>query len=135
MTSARLVLKFNSNTRREQIQIAFIKVLNNNAGTLKKWAHKTKDLRCCLLFGRLVNFVRFFVSYHRRKTIINTYNKLSRGKQLILFPENLTRDQSLQVICYIAGKFKAGNSKKNLAVTEVVGQHSRVTIHCYPLIT
>ena len=36
------------------------------------------------------------------------------------------------MICYIAGKFEAGNSL-NLALTAVVGQHSRVTVHCYPL--
>ena len=36
------------------------------------------------------------------------------------------------VICYIAGNFKAGNSL-NLAVTAVISQHSRVTLHCYPL--
>ena len=44
----------------------------------------------------------------------------------------LSRGASLYVICYIAGNFKAGNSL-NLAVTAVVGQHSRVTVHCYPL--
>ena len=37
--------------------------------------------------------------------------------------------QSLE---FIVGNFEAGNSL-NLAVTEVVGQHSRVTVHCYPL--
>ena len=31
------------------------------------------------------------------------------------------------MICYIAGNFEAGNSL-NLAVTAVVGQHSRVTV-------
>ena len=31
----------------------------------------------------------------------------------------------------MAGNFKAGNSL-NLAVTAVVGQHSRVTMHCFP---
>jgi len=36
MTSARLVLEFKSKTRREQIQFAFIKASNNNAGTLQK---------------------------------------------------------------------------------------------------
>ena len=32
MTSGRLVLEFKNNTRREQIQFAFIKASNNNAG-------------------------------------------------------------------------------------------------------
>ena len=47
-------------------------------------------------------------------------------KKLILFPEDLNvslGSTSLQMICYIAGNFEAGNSL-NLAVTEVVGQHS-----------
>ena len=35
------------------------------------------------------------------------------------------------MICSIAGNFEAGNSL-NLAVTAVVGQHLRVTVHCYP---
>ena len=34
------------------------------------------------------------------------------------------------MICSIAGHFEAGNSL-NLAVTAVVGQHLRVTVHCY----
>ena len=34
------------------------------------------------------------------------------------------------MICSIAGNFEAGNSL-NLAVTAVVGQHLRVTVHCY----
>ena len=33
--------------------------------------------------------------------------------------------------CCTAGNFEAGNSL-NLAVTAVVGQHLRVTVHCYP---
>ena len=33
------------------------------------------------------------------------------------------------MICYTAGNFEAGNSL-NLAVTAVVGQHPRVTVHC-----
>ena len=38
----------------------------------------------------------------------------SREKQLILFPENLnvSREASLQVSCYIAGNFEAGNSPR-----------------------
>ena len=36
------------------------------------------------------------------------------------------------MICYKAVNFDPGNSS-NLAVTAVVGQHSRVTVHCYPL--
>ena len=58
----------------------------------------------------------------------------SRKEQLILFPENLnvSRETSLRVSCYIAGNFEAGNSL-NLVVTALVGQHSRVTVHCYPL--
>ena len=36
------------------------------------------------------------------------------------------------MICYIAGNFEAGNSL-NLAVTAVVHQHSRETVHCYSL--
>ena len=34
------------------------------------------------------------------------------------------------MICSIAGNFEAGNSL-NLAVTAAVGQHLRVTVHCY----
>ena len=34
------------------------------------------------------------------------------------------------MICSIAGNFEAGSSL-NLAVTAVVGQHLRVTVHCY----
>ena len=44
----------------------------------------------------------------------------------------VSRVTSLQVRCFIAENFEAGNSL-NLAVTAVVGQQSRVTIHCYPL--
>ena len=43
-------------------------------------------------------------------------------KKFILFPENLNVSRgcpSLQMICYIAGNFEAGNSL-NLAVTELV---------------
>ena len=36
------------------------------------------------------------------------------------------------VICYKGGNFEAGISL-NLAVTAVFGQHSRVTLHFYPL--
>ena len=36
------------------------------------------------------------------------------------------------MICDIAGNFEAENSL-NLALMAVVGQHSRVTVHCYPL--
>ena len=36
------------------------------------------------------------------------------------------------MICYIAGNFDVGISL-NLAVTAVVGQHSRVTVHRYSL--
>ena len=58
-----------------------------------------------------------------------------QGKQLILFPENLetklnvSLGTSLYVICYIAGHFETKNSW-NLAITAVVGRHSRVTEHC-----
>ena len=41
------------------------------------------------------------------------------GNKINFFP----REQSL-MICYIAG------NSLNLAVTAVVGQHSRVTVHC-----
>ena len=44
-------------------------------------------------------------------------------KKFIFFPENLNVSlgcPSLQMICYIAGNFEAGNSL-NLAVTELVG--------------
>ena len=44
----------------------------------------------------------------------------------------VSRDANLSVICYIAENFEAGNSL-NLTVTAVVGQHSRVTFHCYIL--
>ena len=44
----------------------------------------------------------------------------------MLFPENPEGS------VFIAGNFEAGNSL-NLAVTAFVGQHSRVTVHCYPL--
>ena len=49
-----------------------------------------------------------------------------------MFPEAKPRKTSRFVICYVAGNFEAGNSL-NLAVTAVVGQHLRVTVHCYPL--
>ena len=52
--------------------------------------------------------------------------------RISMFPEAKPRKTSRFVICYIAGNFEAGNSL-NLAVTAVVGQHSRVTVHCYPL--
>ena len=52
--------------------------------------------------------------------------------RISMFPEAKPRKTSRFVICYIAGNFEAGNSL-NLAVTAVVGQHSRVTEHCYPL--
>ena len=44
----------------------------------------------------------------------------------MLFPENPEGS------VFIAGNFEAGNSL-NLAVMAFVGQHSRVTVHCYPL--
>ena len=44
----------------------------------------------------------------------------------------LSRGTSRKVICYISGNFEAGNSL-DLAVTAVVVQHSRITVHCYPL--
>ena len=44
----------------------------------------------------------------------------------------VSRGTSLQLRCFIAENFEAGNSL-NLAVTAVVGQHLRVTVHCYPL--
>ena len=48
------------------------------------------------------------------------------GKKMYTFP----RDQSLSDLLYrcIDGNFEAGNSS-----TAVIGQHSRVTLHCYPL--
>ena len=52
--------------------------------------------------------------------------------RISMFPEAKPRKTSRFVICYIAGDFEAGNSL-NLAVTAVVDQHSRVTVHCYPL--
>ena len=50
-------------------------------------------------------------------------------KKFIFFPENLNVSlgcPSLQMICYIAGNFEAGNSL-NLAVTELVHTY----IHTY----
>ena len=44
----------------------------------------------------------------------------------------VSRGTSLQRNCFIAENFEAGNAL-TLAVTAVVGQHSRVTVHCYPL--
>ena len=44
----------------------------------------------------------------------------------------VSRGTSLQLSCFIAENFEAG-SALNLAVTAVVGQHSQVTVHCYPL--
>jgi len=44
----------------------------------------------------------------------------------------VSQGTSLKAICHIAGNFEAGNSL-NLAVTAVVGQHSRVTVGCYLL--
>ena len=56
--------------------------------------------------------------------IINTLNDSSLGKQLILFPDTL---KNIRI-----RNFEARNPL-NLAVTGVVGQHSRVTVHGYPL--
>ena len=55
------------------------------------------------------------------------------GNSSFCFPGKfiVSRGTSLQVICYITGNFEAGNSL-NLAVTAVIGQHSRVTLRCYP---
>ena len=47
--------------------------------------------------------------------------------RISMFPEAKPRKTSRFVICYIAGNLL------NLAVTAVVGQHSRATEHCYPL--
>ena len=44
------------------------------------------------------------------------------GNKINFFPRELSL-----MICYIAG------NSLNLAVTAVVGQHSRVTVHCYSL--
>ena len=44
----------------------------------------------------------------------------------------ITTHNIIRVICYIDETFEPGNSL-NLAVTAVVGQHSRVTVQCYPL--
>ena len=44
----------------------------------------------------------------------------------------VSQGTSLQLSCFIAENFEAGNAL-NLAVTAVVDQHSRVTVHCYPL--
>ena len=41
---------------------------------------------------------------------------------------------SLEVNCYIAGNFEAGNSL-NLTVMAVISQHSWVAVHCYPLMS
>ena len=46
----------------------------------------------------------------------------------------VSQGTSFKVICYMAGNFEAGNSI-NITVTVVVGQHSRVTAHCYPLMS
>ena len=46
-----------------------------------------------------------------------------------MFPE---RQVFKRVVIQLHGNFEAGNSL-NLAVTALVGQHSRVTVHCYPL--
>ena len=51
--------------------------------------------------------------------IINTLNDSSLGKQLILFPDTL---KNIRI-----RNFEAGNPL-NLAVTGVVGQHSRETV-------
>ena len=60
-------------------------------------------------------------------------------KQLMTGPEGnkifiVSRGTNLEgsVICYIARNFEAGNSL-NLATLAVVGQHSWITLHCYPL--
>ena len=81
-------------------------------------------------------------------TLQLTLNDWSQEKQLVLFSENINvsrretvsfeenkincfpKDQS--VICFTAGNFEAGNSL-NLALTALVGQHSRLTVHCYTL--
>ena len=56
--------------------------------------------------------------------IIDTLNDSSLGKQLSLFPDTL---ENIKI-----RNFEDGNPL-NLVVTGVVGQHSRVTVHCYPL--
>ena len=56
--------------------------------------------------------------------IINTLNDSSLGKQLIFFPDTL---KNIRI-----RNFEAGNPL-NLAITGVEGQHSRVTVHGYPL--
>ena len=46
----------------------------------------------------------------------------------------VSQGTSFKVICYMAGNFEAGNSL-NIIVMVVVGQHSQVTVHCYPLMS
>ena len=51
-----------------------------------------------------------------------------------MFPVSKLRETVVRVTRYLAGNFEARDSL-NLAVTAVVDQHSRVTVHCYPMTT
>ena len=62
-----------------------------------------------------------------RHFTINT--QWSRGKELILFE---IRGNHVISTAWGLEIFDAGNSL-NFAVTAVIGQRSRVTLHCYPL--
>ena len=76
----------------------------NNARSLQEKSQSERAYYCC--------------------HIINTLNDSSFRKQLPLFPDTL---ENIKI-----RNFEAGNPL-NLAVTGVVGQHSRATVHCYPL--
>ena len=66
---------------------------------------------------------------NRVATFLNEYVYFeAKALELVL----ITTHNISRVICYIDGTFEPGNSL-NVAVTAVVGQHSRVTVHCYPL--
>ena len=76
----------------------------NNAQSLQENSQSERAYYCCHM--------------------ITTLNDSSLGKQLSLFPDTL---KNIKI-----RNFEAGNPL-NLAVTGVVGQHSRVTVHFYPL--
>ena len=68
---------------------------------------------------------------------------LKKIKQLITGPEGNSKfcfsrlsifPEGPVLICSITGNFEAGNSL-NLPVMVVVGQHLRVSVHCYPLMS
>ena len=64
---------------------------------------------------------------------ISEFSKAKKRETLRSEKTKLTVSQgtSFKVICYMAGNFEAENSL-DITVMVVVGQHSQVTVHCYP---